>query len=85
MGPFLEKISFKVIISDDRISIIQGLLSKSVIDIPKSKIECININQSLLGRLLDYGDISIIGSGGTKEELTDIAHPFKLKKELENS
>ena len=40
MGPFLEKISFKVIISDDRISIIQGLLGKKVVDIPKSKIEC---------------------------------------------
>ena len=45
-----------------------------------SKIERVNVDQSIMGRILNYGSITIIGTGGTKEVFNDIASPMKFRK-----
>jgi len=53
-----------------------------------TKIESIGVDQSILGRILSYGDITVIGTGGTREVFYDIASPVKFRKtfqELESN
>ena len=48
-----------------------------------SKIESVNIDQSILGRILGYGTIHIIGTGGTKEAFPQIQKPLEFRKKFQ--
>ena len=44
------------------------------------KVETVDIDQSVLGRLLDYGTITVTGTGGTNNiAVRGIAAPFDLR------
>ncbi len=47
------------------------------------KVESVQIDQSILGRMLDYGDVTILGTGEGFETLRTIARPIiKLRNSI---
>jgi uncharacterized membrane protein YdbT with pleckstrin-like domain len=48
-----------------------------------NKIESVNVDQSILGRILGYGTIKIIGTGGTNESFSKIKHPLQFRKKFQ--
>ena len=46
------------------------------------KVESVQINQSILGRMLDYGDVTILGTGEGFETLRTIARPIELRNSI---
>jgi len=72
------------IITDKRMFYSTGMLSREVAVMPLSKVTDLTYRQSLMGRILDYGDFSI-ESPGTHPvfvHLTFIAEPEKLYKDV---
>jgi uncharacterized membrane protein YdbT with pleckstrin-like domain len=43
------------------------------------KVESVQVDQSILGRMLDYGTVTILGTGEGFETLRTIAGPIKLR------
>jgi hypothetical protein len=43
------------------------------------KVESVDVGQSILGRLLDYGTVVVRGTGAGIEPLSNIAEPLKLR------
>jgi uncharacterized membrane protein YdbT with pleckstrin-like domain len=60
-----------------------GILVRQTIDVPLSKIESIDIRQSILGSLFKYGSLVITGTGGTKQSLAYIARPLTCRRHIE--
>ncbi len=58
----------------------QGILSKTLTDISLSKYEGMGLHQSLLGRLLGYGTLSIT-TGGASQSYR-IEEPMKLRQNI---
>jgi uncharacterized membrane protein YdbT with pleckstrin-like domain len=48
-----------------------------------SKIENVELKQSLMGRILGYGEIVISGTGSGRTTLSKIANPIEVKKAIE--
>jgi uncharacterized membrane protein YdbT with pleckstrin-like domain len=48
-----------------------------------SKIESVNVDQSILGRIFGYGTIKIIGTGGTTESFAKIKRPLEFRKKFQ--
>jgi uncharacterized membrane protein YdbT with pleckstrin-like domain len=46
------------------------------------KVESVQIDQSILGRMLDYGDVTILGTGEGFETLHTIASPIELRNSI---
>ncbi len=46
------------------------------------KVESVDVDQSILGRLLDYGDVIIHGTGMGIEPLPNIDHPLELRNHI---
>jgi uncharacterized membrane protein YdbT with pleckstrin-like domain len=46
------------------------------------KIESVDVNQTLLGRLFNYGDVTIKGSGSTLEPLLNVDRPIAFRSEV---
>jgi len=49
------------------------------VELQHSKVESLQVNQTILGRLFDYGSVVITGSGGTHAPIPYIAHPLAFR------
>ena len=60
-----------------------GLLVRQTIDIPLAKIESIDIRQTLVGSLFQYGTLIITGTGGTRQHVNLIKKPLTCRRYIE--
>jgi len=70
-----------IIAKEQSLELRQGLLNVTIIEIPYSKVNAITIQQSWLGRLFNFGTISL-NTGGDDVEIVfpNIASPKKLQQ-----
>jgi uncharacterized membrane protein YdbT with pleckstrin-like domain len=78
--PFILRATDEFGITNKRVIVKTGLFSRKTVEMNLNKIESVNVHQSLLSRMLDYGTITIIGTGGTREMFHQIAHPIHFRK-----
>lgn len=60
-----------------------GILVRQTVDIPLSKIETIDIRQSILGSIFRYGALVITGTGGTRHLINYIDRPLTCRRYIE--
>jgi uncharacterized membrane protein YdbT with pleckstrin-like domain len=61
----------------------QGLMSRKTIEMLLNKIETIEVSEPMTGRMLGYGSITMVGTGGTSEPFHRIAHPLQFRGEVQ--
>lgn len=83
IAPMLDRYSDEFAITNKRIIVKTGLISRKTLEMNLSKIESVNVDQSILGRMLGYGTIRIIGTGGTREEFPNISNPIQFRKKFQ--
>lgn len=80
IAPAIDKWTDEFAITNKRVIIKTGLISRKTFEMNHSKIESVNVDQSILGRILGYGTITIVGSGGTREVFPNISKPLAFRK-----
>jgi uncharacterized membrane protein YdbT with pleckstrin-like domain len=60
-----------------------GFVRRRSLDIVLAKVEAIRLSQSILGRILNYGDLEVTGTGGTEEVLRFIPDPLLFRKSVQ--
>jgi uncharacterized membrane protein YdbT with pleckstrin-like domain len=71
-------------ITSNRVISKKGLIRRDIEEINLSSIESINVNQTILGRMLNYGTIIISGRGTSKVMLKDIDGVIEIRKLIKN-
>jgi uncharacterized membrane protein YdbT with pleckstrin-like domain len=71
-------------ISNKRIIKKTGIIFIEIKEITKNNIESIDIKQSILGKILNYGDLIIKGSGGSEVVMSYVVNPTQFKDNLYN-
>jgi uncharacterized membrane protein YdbT with pleckstrin-like domain len=66
-----------------RVVIKTGLTSRKTIEMLLNKVESIEVNETTFGRILGYGAIVVIGTGGTTEPFHTIAHPLEFRSQVQ--
>ena len=46
------------------------------------KVESVDVDQSVLGRILDYGDVIVRGTGGGLAPMRNIDAPLELRNHI---
>ncbi len=60
-----------------------GLLVRFTTDIPLSRVESLDIRQTVLGSLFQYGTLLIIGTGGSRQLIHYLAKPLTCRRYIE--
>ncbi len=81
--PIIRCMTSEFAITNKRIVIKVGLIARRTLEMNLSKIESVNVNQSILGRILGYGSIVVIGTGGTREVFDQIAEPLVFRRKFQ--
>jgi uncharacterized membrane protein YdbT with pleckstrin-like domain len=69
-------------ITDRRVIYKRGFISRHTVEMNMDKVESVDVDQSLIGRLLDYGTINVHGTGEGFESLKGVAHPLALRSAI---
>ena len=80
LGPAIIRWSSEFVITNRRIIIKTGFIARNTFEMNLSKIESVNVDQSFMGRILGYGSMTIIGTGGTREAFRNIRKPLEFRK-----
>lgn len=69
-------------VTDRRIIAKTGLIARNTVEMFLDKVESLNVDQGVMGRILDYGTIGIRGTGVTEETIRNISNPLMLRKQF---
>jgi len=70
-------------VTNRRVVIKTGLASRKTIEMLLNKVESIEVSETTAGRLLGYGSIVVIGTGGTPEPFHKVAHPLQFRSHVQ--
>lgn len=57
-----------------------GFISRRTVEINIGKVESIQVDQSMLGRLFDYGTLLVSGTGSSHAPIPGISKPMEFRK-----
>lgn len=71
--------STELAVTDKRVIAKFGFIRRQTIELKHSKVESLQVNQGILGRIFNFGSINIIGSGGTTAPIPYIKDPLTFR------
>ena len=78
--PTMQLYIEEFVVTNRRIVIKKGLIAYYTLEMNLSRIETVQVKQSIIGRILGFGSITVIGTGGTRETFHLIAHPLQFRR-----
>jgi uncharacterized membrane protein YdbT with pleckstrin-like domain len=70
-------------VTNRRVVIKTGLASRRTMELMLNKVESIEVRETAFGRMLGYGTIVVIGTGGTPEPFHKVAHPLEFRSQVQ--
>ena len=59
-----------------------GFVKRRTFEMSLDKVESVDVNQSILGRVLNYGDVTVRGVGEGIETIDTIASPLEFRNHI---
>ncbi|MCX9156411.1 PH domain-containing protein [Niveibacterium sp. 24ML] len=72
--------STELAITNKRVIAKFGFISRRTIEINLGKIESIQVDQTVLGRMLNYGSLVIAGAGEAQAPIPHISNPMRFRQ-----
>jgi uncharacterized membrane protein YdbT with pleckstrin-like domain len=79
---WFQRWTTEIAVTNRRIIYKRGFISRLTFEINLDKVESVDVIQSILGRLFDYGDIVIMGVGEGKQWLHKVGAPIELRNHV---
>jgi uncharacterized membrane protein YdbT with pleckstrin-like domain len=82
IGAGIRRRSTELAVTDHRIIYKTGVFSRHTMEMNRSKVESVDVDQSFFGRMFGYGTILVRGTGGSLEPLPNIQDPLTLRSRI---
>jgi uncharacterized membrane protein YdbT with pleckstrin-like domain len=76
---WFRRITTEIAVTDRRIILKRGFIRRHTIEMNMQKVESVDVDQTLAGRIFNYGDVTVRGTGSTFETLRMVDAPIKLR------
>lgn len=83
IGPWIRCRSSEFAVTNKRVLAKLGFIQRDSLETLLSKVEAIGVDQDVIGRMLDFGTITVIGTGGTREAFARIARPLEFRRQVQ--
>jgi len=77
-----RRMTIEVAVTDRRVIYKTGFINRHTVEMHMDKIESVDVDQGIFGRLLNFGDITINGTGEGKERIREIDHPLEFRSHV---
>jgi uncharacterized membrane protein YdbT with pleckstrin-like domain len=69
-------------ITDRRVISKRGFITRNTAEMNMDKVESVQVDQSVLGRLLNYGTVTVLGTGQGLEPIRRVASPLEFRSAI---
>jgi len=80
---YVEMMTSEFAVTTVRLILKVGLIARYTTELLISKVESIGVAQSLTGRLLDFGDLTVTGTGGAREVFRRVKDPIAFRNHVQ--
>jgi uncharacterized membrane protein YdbT with pleckstrin-like domain len=70
-------------ITNQRVIVKEGFLTRKTIEVFLKSVESVQVDQSIWGRILNFGTVIVSGTGGVTDPLNMIRKPLDFKKQVQ--
>jgi uncharacterized membrane protein YdbT with pleckstrin-like domain len=82
LSALIRRTTTEFAITDRRVIYKTGILRRHTMEINRSKVETVGVDQSILGRILGYGTVIVRGTGGSFEPIPFIGEPLLFRSHI---
>jgi membrane protease YdiL (CAAX protease family) len=75
-------VSTRVKVTSQHVTVTSGVLRQHTFEMPLDQVEAVSVNQSPIGRWLDYGTVTVAGTGGTREAIRFLVAPHEFRRRI---
>lgn len=79
---WMRRLGTELAVTDRRVIYKQGLIRRHTVEMNMDKVESVDVDQSILGRIFNYGDVTIRGTGASLEPLRMIEDPLAFRSHV---
>ena len=70
-------------VTTKRVIVAVGAVRRRTLELMLDKVEGIGVDQTLAGRIFNFGTVTITGSGGTRESFDNLAAPLEFRRQVQ--
>jgi uncharacterized membrane protein YdbT with pleckstrin-like domain len=78
----IRRLSTELAVTDQRLIFKRGVFARHTIEMNRTKVESVDVDQSVLGRILGYGTLMVRGTGGSLEPMEAISDPLSFRTHI---
>jgi uncharacterized membrane protein YdbT with pleckstrin-like domain len=78
----IRRSTTELAVTDRRVIYKTGIFQRHSMEMNRSKVETVGVDQSILGRILGYGTIMVRGTGGSFEPIRFIGDPLGFRSHI---
>jgi uncharacterized membrane protein YdbT with pleckstrin-like domain len=79
---FIRRWTTELAVTDRRVIYKVGLIARRTLEMNRSRVESVDVYQTILGRILGYGTITLRGTGGSLEPMHTIDDPLTFRSHI---
>jgi uncharacterized membrane protein YdbT with pleckstrin-like domain len=72
----------EIAVTDRRIILKRGFIRRHTVEMNMQKVESVDVDQTQIGRIFNYGSVTIRGTGSSFENLRMVDSPLKLRSTI---
>lgn len=80
---WMKYLSAEFGITNQRVIVKEGFLKRKTSEVFLRNVESVQVDQSIWGRILNFGTIVVTGTGGASDPLNLIRNPLDFKKQVQ--
>ncbi|MGH7304778.1 MAG: PH domain-containing protein, partial [Candidatus Rokuibacteriota bacterium] len=70
-------------VTNKRMIVKVGFIRRRTVELLLRQVEALSVDQSLTGRMLGYGSITLTGTGGVREVFHRVRAPLELRRRIQ--
>ncbi len=82
---YVELMTSEFAVTTTRVIFKVGLIARYTTELLLAKVESIGVTQGFTGRILNFGDLLVIGTGGTREAFRRVRNPIGFRKHVQEA
>lgn len=71
-------------VTTKRVIVKVGLFRRHTVELLLRQVEAIAVDQSVMGRVFDYGSVTLSGTGGVREVFHNITAPLEFRRRIQS-
>lgn len=77
-----RSITTEIAVTNTRVIYKTGFIRRHTVEMNMDKVESVDVDQSLVGRILNFGSVRVRGTGASLERLDRVAHPLAVRNAI---